>query len=106
MSKKKLKEEEFIAESFERAMEEGAVTDILGNKMTEEDFVSVNLKEPKTIRLTEVLHAIKALQGVILTIVDASYIGDPRSKYMKDLMRKEFVSIAGHLAEIHRLNLK
>jgi len=95
-----------ITESFEAALEEGTVTDILGNPMGKDDFVEVDpswgLSE---FIIGTVLPQIKHLQGRVLTIIDASFVSldeaeAERKKYVKDLVKDVFNSQADNIFQV------
>ena len=81
--------EEEIAESFEQAMKDGTVTDILGNPVTEFDSFAVD-EDPQLVPFSIVANCIRVLQGKVLTIIDASFTDEQRIKYVKDLVKDAF----------------
>lgn len=94
--------QEEIDESFEKARREGAITDIMGNPMGEDEIVeeAVETDEKLQLPFQRALDIIKGLQGKILTIVDATYDDKERGKYVKDLMRDAFATQANWLMEL------
>lgn len=84
--------EEEITEGFEKALEEGKLTDVMGNPMTEEDLCSVDPQEEKDLTLSSVLDLLRSLQGGVLTVIDATFTDEKRLKFVKDLLKREFIS--------------
>ena len=95
-NKSELSQDE-INESFDESLKKGEVTDLMGNELTEKDFISIS----KKVSVWDTVGLLKPFQGKILTIIDASYDGT-KSKYVKDLIKGEFVRFADNIIEINR----
>ena len=83
------------------ALLSGQATDVLGEKITGEDFFTVDPSwEDRSTFTTEFsIPQIKRLMGRVLTVVDASYDSD-RAKFVKDLVKSEFASCISYIHEI------
>lgn len=86
--------EEEISESYEDAMKNGEVTDLMGDK-DEKGFDSeYDPDEEKVWSYTDVQGFLRHLRGEILTIVDAGYGEMEKTKFAKDLIKKTFLNLA------------
>lgn len=90
--------EEQVVEGFEKALEEGTLTDQMGNAMTEDDLFSVNPEEVN-LNLSFTLNVLKSMQGEVLTIIDATFTDEKRLKFVKDLIKRSFNSFSYRLCE-------
>lgn len=93
MSKTRKLTDEQINESFEEALKNGEVTDLMGEKLERKDFIysdEFDTTEERQFLAALVVEQIKNLQGKILTIVDATYDDKERAKYVKDVMKDAF----------------
>ena len=99
---KKETSEELISKSFERALEDGTVTDLMENKMDSDELIqeSLSVEGQKELSFDKALKVLKGTQGKVLTIVDATYTDDKRLKYVKDLIKDAFSSQADWLFEL------
>lgn len=87
-----------IEVSFEEALKNGEVTDVMGNQLLEEDLIAVS----KETSPWDTLEVIKTFQGKILTIIDATYDDKERVKYVKDLIKGEFVRLGDKIIDINQ----
>lgn len=80
-----------IADSFEKAMEKGEVTDILGNPLEVEELSGIDESLSREQNEAKwIIDCLKLLQGKVLTVIDASFDDERRAKYVKDLVREAF----------------
>lgn len=93
MSRSKYSEEE-IAESFEKALEEGTLQDVMGNTITSNDLIEVDMETSTEaeVRTKRVIEGLKHLQGKVLTVVDATYQDKEQAKYVKDIIKDAFAT--------------
>jgi len=96
-----------IDRSAEEAYEDGSLEmiDILGNKepfSKKQDIIHEMLTgAEKPVEIHRVLSIVKHLQGKVLTVVDATYLGEEkRLKFIKDLVKDAFSSSSNWLYEM------
>lgn len=93
--------EELIEESFNEAVRNGTLTDILGNPVDPKEMQVVDPEWGKADFVTgTVFPQMKYLQGRVLTIVDATYEDKERAKYIKDIIKDAFVSQADSIMQM------
>lgn len=95
MSMSKVKEvydQDQINDAFDKAVKEGTLTDVLGNPITElEEIVYEDFASPgRPLEINKVLPVVQHLQGMVLTIIDATFTDEKRIKYVKDLIKDAF----------------
>ena len=83
-----------IEEAFEESLKKGEVTDVMGNKLGEKDFICGG-------GTTSILEILKTFQGKILTILDATFEDKERVKYVKDMVRGEFVILGDKIIDVN-----
>ena len=86
----KLSNEE-VSDSFEEALENGEVTDAVGEKMSKDDFMTLDPKKVTETIFQVLSNSRKRLEGRLLTIIDATSDKE-RAKYIKDLIKSEIRS--------------
>jgi len=104
--------EEEIDELANEAYENGTMTavDILGNEepfSKNEDIIhGMFTGKEKPVEINRILSVIKHLQGKVLTVIDATFIDEKRSKYVKDLIKDAFSNSSNWLYELSIRNFK
>ena len=98
MSKPEMYTDQEITEGFEQSLKDGTVTDVMGNPLTEEDFIAVS----KETSPWDTLEIIKTFQGKILTILDATFEDKERVKYVKDIVKGEFARLGDRIIDINQ----